>query len=524
MKYTKPLVIDTDETIRAQWEKVDIVLAGTNAIRSVDQCKDSCISFMPQETCESDLQYKNKVSRAVLEPYYKEGVENAVSLVCGNGYIFTEEGTDIEEVFDPDFLANVDGQGSSFEVFIRKIAHCMIHYGVCYVFTDTPAESVSSDVDDNAAFDAHRPYFSIIKPLSVITRETRRFGAIEILTKFEWEYCTTDVSEDKVKKKIHMVIDDDDCEEAESEEDKKDRVLYADYSEGDIVWTIKEICDGKEVVTHGLIDNAETIPIETFIGNEVCSFLGKPVFNDLCDMNIDQYQVGGALKVNLYSTSSPMITLKGIEPTRKKPKRIDRDAACDVGGRQNESDYESVEMGPNKIMFLGKEGELKVHESTGAGAESLTVYLDRLILAMDRQIKAFSCDEKNVTATATIEKKIEVKSTMETIKDNLISGLNGLIGLYNTLNESEPDKPLVVNITVDVQTFLDGNTKTIITELYDIGAITIEGYAETLKQFLPDGIKVLGAVDLSQAGSKKPDTEVDDDDDVNKSVNNKNVN
>ena len=491
MKFTRAKKTSTPATLSAAWEKVDIVAAGTDSIRAADKCETkACRRFLPQEECETEKAYQNKLSRAVLQPFYSNALSAAVGVVCGTGLLFTVG--DEEAEFDQDFLDNVDGEGSTFEMYVRELNYYQMHHGVTFCFIDKPGVDAETDDPD---FDLHRPYLSTIKAPQITEMEHRRMGAVEVMTLFAWEYNGVDKS-NKYKKQLHIVIDEE-CDERPEEEKQR----YLEYSAGDVVWTLTKTCNNKEVITHGKLEDITRLPIITIIGNKLDSYLGSPLFEDQCDMNCDHYQMTAALRSNLYMTSAPMRVVSGVTPTKKKTvtrpqTNCNGSASCGCTKcASGNSEYDDVEIGPNKLWWLGnKDAKISVLESNGAGAESISKYLIRLEEAMDKEIANFTVDRASVTATETVTKTIEVKSTLETVKDALVGGINEIIKLYKLIDGSGDEELYVVSITTDIQAFLDSTTKEIITEAFEAGIITKKGYAETLQQFLPEGVKLLGLV------------------------------
>ena len=104
---------------------------------------------------------------------------------------------------------------------------------------------------------------------------------------------------------------------------------------------------------------------------------------------------------------------------------------------------------------------------------------------------------------------MQVKSTLETIKDSLVAGINDIIALYKMMDGSGDSKTYVVSITENIQSLLDPTNKAIVTELYELGLIDHDGYLETLQQFLPDSIKLLGMKNAS--GNPPPEATEDKD-------------
>ena len=63
-----------------------------------------------------------------------------------------------------------------------------------------------------------------------------------------------------------------------------------------------------------------------------------------------------------------------------------------------------------------------------------------------------------------------------------------------------------MSITENIQSLLDPTNKAIVTELYEKGLITSEGYLQTLQQFLGDDIQLLG---MKSDGIKPPENSGD---------------
>ena len=505
MKYTQAKVTTTPDILTRAWEKVDDVDAGTDRMRQVDKCTPrGCKKYLFQGQCETDKAYDIKLDKAVIIGAYSKAVNSAVGVVCGNGPMITVGDDTVE--FDKDFLSNVDGEGSTFEMYIRSLNRLQMHHGVVYCFIDRPGEDAAPG---DANYDDHRPYLTTVKATQLTAMEHRRIGAVEVLTMFEWEYSGID-KDNTYKKKLHIVMDDD-CDDESMNQNNSDSTddkngahqslsndsetdIYSEYDEGDVVWTLtKKSCKGgSEVVTHGLIEDQSELPIVAIIGNKCDPYLGSPLFESVCDMNIDHYQMMAALRTLLHMTSGPMRVVSGMTPKKNKTVQHQPD-----GHKDDQGESESIETGPDKIWFLGnKDAKITSLETSGSGAAQIGNYLTRLEAAMEDATANFIVDRASVTATETVTKTIEVKSTLETVKDGLVSGLNNIIRLYKKMDGTDDQDLYVVSITAEVQALLDETTKEIIKEMFEAGIITKKGYAETMQQFLPDGVKLLGVVNI----------------------------
>lgn len=461
----------TADALEAVWNKVDVVVAGTDALRKHDQCPSNCTTFLPQEECETDPAYSNKLSRAIMPPFYRNALLSAVGVVCGTGVLISvgEEETD----FDEDFISNVDGVGSTLEMFVRELNFYQMHHGIAFCYIDSPAEEA---LPNDPHFDEHRPYLTLVKATDLIEMEHRRLGAADVMTLLAWEYKGQDEN-NSYKKQLHIVIRDDECEEEEDER-------YSEYAEGDVVWTTTTVCNGKEEVDTGVIEGLDRLPIVAVTGKKEDSYLGSPVFEDQCDMAIEWYRMNAALQVNLYMTSAPMLVFSG-QPKPKK-QRVDEEV---------ENPREVISVGPNKAFWLeDPEAKVLYLEHSGNGATSISEYLRQLEDMMDKEIANFTVDQSQgpVTATETVTNTVEVKSLVETVKDSLVAGINDIIQLYKQMDGSDNTETYVVSITENIQALLDPTNKAIVTELFEQGLITHSGYLETLQQFLSDDIQLLG--------------------------------
>lgn len=93
--------------------------------------------WMPREPDETDHNYRVRVSRSTLFPFYEDTICDMASRPFGKEVWFETKPTDHFEAF----LKDIDGTGKSVTVFARDLLMQAMHRGMAYILVDADANS-----------------------------------------------------------------------------------------------------------------------------------------------------------------------------------------------------------------------------------------------------------------------------------------------------------------------------------------------------------------------------------------------
>ena len=270
------------EGIAAKWAKVETLWNGT------DSLKDAGKEFLPQEPKEPDENYAIRLQRSVFYNKYRSSVETSVGKLFVKPIVVSELPVELE-----DTLENIDAEGSTFNVFAKRIATDAMHFGIGYIVVDYPFAEEGSTLTDPS------PYWVRIDPLSVTDVQVSFVDGIETLTRFAFTETIQCMSQSNLQTSY--------------ETKEQTKVLYLDNNNNPAFAVIN---NEDKVIAEGTITNGaglpmSALPVVPVYGNKIEPFVGSPVLLDLAELNIAHWQDYSDIRNINHITSLPMLVLKG---------------------------------------------------------------------------------------------------------------------------------------------------------------------------------------------------------------------
>lgn len=321
-----------------KWAMIETILGGTSAMREAGQ------DFLPKHSAESDPDYSERLSQAVL---YNVTELTLTSLV---GRVFREEMKLNEDV--PEAIKtlgpNIDLQGTTISSFCTLWFREALAKGFAHCYIDMPAlteadRAVRTLADDTA--DNRRPFWSLVKPENMIFAHYETVAGVDTLLHARIvEFSTEMVGFAEVVKTQIRVLTPGRWEVWENiNENKKNRKAeWVKANSGEIDLPI--------------------IPLVTFYTNKEAPMVAKPPLEDLVFLNIRHWQSDSDQTNVLTVARFPMLASSGA---------------------QQEAGKNAQAIGPRKLLTMrDPHGRFYYVEHSGkaiaAGAQDLASIEDRM--------------------------------------------------------------------------------------------------------------------------------------------------
>jgi hypothetical protein len=179
------------------WAMINCLLGGTGDMRAAGK------AYLPQYPGESDENYKNRRSRAVLYAAYSETSKKMTNKPFSKPLAVTDINPAIK-----DFVDDVDLQGNDLHKFARNLFGDALDHGFSAVLADFPVVDpmmVQTKADEEEM--GARPYFIHVKAENIIAAYSEIVGGVERLTHVRIKECMVvrDGFEERMEETIRVL-------------------------------------------------------------------------------------------------------------------------------------------------------------------------------------------------------------------------------------------------------------------------------------------------------------------------------
>lgn len=384
------------DEMAVKWEKVDALLAGTEAMRKRG------LRYLPKFPLEGDDFYDWRLKTAVLTNFFKHMADQMV------GKIFAKS-IEVKTPIPKEILEDIDRQGSSIHTIARQLAFDIITKGVSHVFVDY--SRLNGEITAREAKERNvRPFWVRICPENLFAASTRYANDEDRLSQVRWNEIGTEILgfDERQYLRIRCITEryvaDDEGRIVQDENGKP----IADGLE----WQIWETSSnrlfppskerslatsaGYVMTDRGSFDLSQ-IPLVTAYADRTGFFTSSLPLEDVAHLNILHWQAASDLNNIIRLSQAPLFFMRGFK---------DRPEA----------------KGANIVYFAEGEGEdiqyadMKYVEPTGRGIEAGENYLDRIIReAQMIGVRMFERARSVETATGETLEKIDDASPLQLI-------------------------------------------------------------------------------------------------------------
>lgn len=373
------------QRMSSNWPMIEALMGGTKVIRSKGE------AFLPKNTAESDKNYQNRLSMAILTPFYSKTVRNMA------GRIFAKSPT-ISDAMDSrirSWCENIDMTGKNLAVFAADAIAQSLAYGLGWILVDFP--NVSPDETRTVADEKQsgaRPYWVYLNVAQV-----------------------TNVQIDPVKKVINLAVIREIVEETVGgvpQQIEQYRVLAPFSWE---LWRPDASSKGKEQRFALHQSGATTlgfVPLVPVYTGQTGMFEAEPPLLDLAYLNVAHYQGRSNQQNALTVAQFPILAATGYRPNKAD------DPQQGTG---------TLTLGPRKLLSSDDpQAKFYFVEHTGAAIEAGRKYLsdlaDEMAMLGLQLLMPKSDGQAAVTATESSNRQTESVSDLERIAKKYQDALN----------------------------------------------------------------------------------------------------
>jgi hypothetical protein len=310
--------------MHARNKKIDALLGGTEAMRKAGK------SFLPQEDAESDTKYARRLNMSVLYPAYEQTVSQMVGRTFAKPLI-------VEKVADglKDYLSNIDLRDNDIDGFCSKWFYDAMAHGSSYVIVDFPIAGDNRSINDDKQLGL-RPYVSHVPFSSVLGWRSEMRDNVEVCTQFRYRSVVIEPDGKFGEKQIEQVT-----------------VMTPGhvtvYRQGDDGWY--QHSDAEQKIDGQLLS---CVPVVAFTPERTGFFEGKPVLENLADLNIRHWQARSDQDYLVHFISMPLMFYLG------------------------ESEIEKIVAGTGTMLRLAPGEQMGFIEHSGRAVEAGWAGLDRI--------------------------------------------------------------------------------------------------------------------------------------------------
>jgi hypothetical protein len=445
------------------WQPVKCCAAGTQYFR------ENASTFLPQEPREDHDAWLRRVSHAVLPPYLTRMADQAAGLILRKPITLQpKEGDGDVDPFWDDFVADVDGFGTSIEAFAKRLVTESILTGHAATLVDFPA----TEPAPNLAIERQlglRPYF--LGPIAAADILGWRAGddsPIAPITQVRINrYVTEPVGPfgEKVVREILVLSPG----------------AWETYRKGDGGWS-----KHSEGTT-----SLAGIPLCVTYSAKVAELISKPPLLPIAQLNILTAQRLADLQHALHVAALPILTISGWDDTDS-----------------------TIGLSANSAIVLPPDGSAQYVEPASSAFQSQQDFISHLEEQMSNLGLSTLFAQKNAAETADSKRmsRTDSDSLLALISKDLERCLQDAIDLAGQfLNKDAPK--VVLDRDLDLQS-LSGDQVNQYQQLWMNGAITHETLLSMLKkgEILPDvdieeeveavSQEKLQSMDIALAGSE----------------------
>jgi hypothetical protein len=362
----------------ASYIKVNTVVGGTEAMRAAAN------AYLPQGERETDTNYKNRLNSSVMVPYYREALDNTTAAGMKKPLIVTAP-TKVSALLD-----NVDGVGSSLDQFATERFWNGLHFGATYVAVEFPKVEVAPNNLAEARAIKAQPYLVPIQSPQVLAAHSKYENGQERLTHFRWLSVSIEPSEDFMSESVVETV------KAYTQVDRDGEVLFQEWR--------KDQSDEWVMTQDQLMAGVMEIPVRCSYFWRTGFYVGKPVFNDLADLNIVHWQSTSEQRFILSTARIPFLHIAGDNLVIRSQ---------DTDGKTVERVFE---ISPHQVAMTPKDTDIKWVEHGGAaiqaGADDLK-YLEEKMKELSRVLLTEKSGD--ITATAAAINSAEAQTTLKSM-------------------------------------------------------------------------------------------------------------
>lgn len=385
------------------WDMIDSLYGGTQTMRDAGQ------TYLPKATNETDTDYTARLKSSVLFNFYKQAVDSTTDLVFNNGIDIANSTTTLDE-----FFSNVDAKGDDLESFMREAAKSAVHYGISYLVADFTA------TDPNQVQDFDRPYWILVEAPNMIAVESRRVNGVETIVHIRFQETTTNVYSVPDSPLAAANYTSTLVQQVRSyylvEVDGKLQVQYEIYQQVKNEWVR---------TAAGIQAGVDRIPFVPLYGNKNGYFIGRPVYQDVAELNVRHWQSYSDQSNLLHYARFPILFASGID-------------SRDANGKPVQ-----IEIGANTVLRTDNpNAELKFVEHTGKAVDAGWDDIDRLEETMSVFGPSVSISNTGGSTTATewVIRASALNSTLYSLADQIEAAFTQLLA-FTVPYLNEPSFP-----------------------------------------------------------------------------------
>ena len=395
-----PLLVSIEDKL----ELVDTLYGGTQAMR------DAGTDYLPKEPEETIANYTNRLERTVLYPAYKEAVKT------NTGKLFIHDVV----VNDPspamnDLLMSVDEEGNDLTDFAKQVTEEAIHEGCSYILVDYPVMNQNSTLADEREMGG-RPYWVLIKQSQVLEatpimiRGKKQLGVFRFKESVAFRDGYFSVKYiDQIKQFTLM----------------DGVVTYAVFRKDDAgKWGLYD---------EGIIQGIDEIPVAAANVNPAGFFVGSPMFYDLAEENVLNWQMRSDYNNIVHHSQVPMLQVKGVQTTYDE-----------TGSRNN-----PIVISPNTVLeFNDPSAGAEWIEVSGSAAKVGMEALERSEKKMGlMSLELLSKVDSKSTATAAKIDAMESFSVLQSVGKTVQQTLDkAIMFTYKYLGEQNTVTTTTINL------------------------------------------------------------------------------
>ena len=276
------------------WHMVDTLWGGTRAMRAAGK------KYLPMMPDEEQAAWKNRIAQSVLTNVYKDTVLKLASKPFKNPVILKNDVPPIISRYRDD----IDGQGTSLDVFARNVAESAIHKGVSYIFVDYPPADPDVTKRDEIELGL-RPYAVNYDATQIIGWRATVNNGRKVLTQVRIaEEIFVDDGEfnQKVVNRIRVL------------EPGRYRTFELKESNDQVNWVQ---VDERQVLAKGQPLNF--IPLIAVYANQTGFMMAEPALLDVAFLNVAHWQSDSDQRNILHIARVPVLFSSGLEDDPERP-------------------------------------------------------------------------------------------------------------------------------------------------------------------------------------------------------------
>lgn len=268
------------------WQTMQAVLRGNEYLKQIAR------TYIPALPNETDECYKRRVDQALFTPYTARVIDAAIGLILRKP-IKLEGG---DEGYFEEWAKDVDRQGTSLDLFARKLLQTSIGYGHGSILVDYPkATGIRTLADERAA--NLKPYFTMVNPWDVIGWRSDRRKSAHQLDQVRIREVTTEPRGE---------FGEDIVEQIRVLEKGKFR-LYR-RTQSDASWQLVE--SGRTSLNE--------IPLVTTYSDKQATLISEPPLLDVAYINLAHYRLQSQHLNALQVAGFPLLVLRGWDDQSPK--------------------------------------------------------------------------------------------------------------------------------------------------------------------------------------------------------------